>query len=91
VLGHSQLAATLAVASRKNLETAKQLKARLEHVDVVVVVFDVEHFGHDTDSIPLVTLVTSSASAISLSGIVAPSALALVPVIAQIGSTKARQ
>ncbi len=29
VLGHSQLAATLAVASRENLETAKQLKACL--------------------------------------------------------------
>jgi hypothetical protein len=52
VLGHSQLATALAIASRENLETAK-LKARLEHVDIVVVVFDVEHFGHDTDSIPL--------------------------------------
>jgi hypothetical protein len=59
VLGHGQLAATLTVASCENLETTKQLKACLEHVDVVVVVFDVEHFGHDTDSIPLVTLVTS--------------------------------
>ena len=70
VLGHSQLAATLAVASRENLKTAKQLKACLEHVDVVVVVFDVEHFGHDTDFIPLGALVTSSVGAISLSGIV---------------------
>ena len=55
VLGYSQLAALLAVASRENLETAKQLKACPEHVNVVVVVFDVEHFGHETDFIPLVT------------------------------------
>jgi hypothetical protein len=58
MLGHSQPAATLAVVSRENLETAEQLKACLEHVDVVVVVFDVENFGHDTDPI-----LTSSASA----------------------------
>src|SRR5262245_8299602 len=43
----------LTVLRRENLEIAKQLKARLEHVDVVVVVFDVEHFGHDADSIVL--------------------------------------
>jgi hypothetical protein len=35
-----------------------QLEARLEHVQVVVVVFDVEHFGHVADSVP--TLITSS-------------------------------
>ena len=52
VLGHGQLAALLAVLGRENLETADQLKARLEHVDVVVVVFDVEHPGHDAASIP---------------------------------------
>ena len=32
---------------RENLEIADPLKAHLEHVEVVVVVFDVEHFGHD--------------------------------------------
>src|SRR5262245_2185510 len=29
---------------------AKQLKPRLEHVKIVVVVFDVEHFGHSAPS-----------------------------------------
>jgi len=46
VLGHGQLAALLAVLRRQNLEIADPLKAHLEHVAVVVVVFDVEHFGH---------------------------------------------
>jgi hypothetical protein len=41
VVGHRQLAALLAVVSRENLEIAEQLKPRLEHVEVVVVVFDV--------------------------------------------------
>ena len=35
---------------------------RLEHVDVVVVVFDVEHFGHDAGSVPLLTAVRVWAS-----------------------------
>ena len=43
------------------LEAAVQLEARLEHVQVVVVVFDVEHFGHVADSVLLtVALITSS-------------------------------
>jgi hypothetical protein len=29
------------------VEIVDSLKAHLEHVEVVVVVFDVEHFGHD--------------------------------------------
>ena len=34
---------------RGDLEIAKQLKPSLEHVEVVIVivVFDIEHFGHD--------------------------------------------
>ncbi len=46
-LGHGQLAALLAVVGREDLEIAKQLKPSLEHVEVVVVVLDVEQFGHD--------------------------------------------
>jgi hypothetical protein len=41
VFGQGQLAAFLAVLRRENLEVAKQLKPRLEHVEVVVVVFDI--------------------------------------------------
>jgi hypothetical protein len=41
VLGHGQLAALLAVLSRENLEIATPLKARLQHVEVIVIVFDV--------------------------------------------------
>jgi hypothetical protein len=44
-LGHGQLAALLAVVSRENLEIAASFKARLQHVEVIVIVFDVEHFG----------------------------------------------
>src|SRR5262249_45789724 len=46
LLGRGQLAALLAVLCSKNFEIAKQLKAHLEHVDVVVIVFDGGHFGH---------------------------------------------
>src|SRR5436190_20786730 len=53
VLGRSQPAACLAVLSCENLEVAAQLEARPEHVQVVVVVFDVEHFGHVSDSVPV--------------------------------------
>jgi hypothetical protein len=62
VLGHGQLAALLAVAHRENLEIVDPLKTHLEHVQVVVVVFDVEQFGHDAASAPFCTavLVTSS-------------------------------
>jgi hypothetical protein len=57
-----QLAALLAVAHRENLEIVDPLKTHLEHVQVVVVVFDVEQFGHDAASAPFCTavLVTSS-------------------------------
>src|SRR5262249_43396136 len=41
VLGHGQLAALLAVLSREDLEIAAPLKARLEHVEVIVIVFDI--------------------------------------------------
>jgi hypothetical protein len=47
VLGQGQLAALLAVLSRENLKIADPLKAHLEHVEVVIIVFDVEYFGHD--------------------------------------------
>src|SRR5262249_12895579 len=74
VLGHGQLAALLAVLRRQNLEIADPLKAHLEHVAVVVVVFDVEHFGHIAVSVFLAAAwlprysITSSARASSLSG-----------------------
>src|SRR6516164_11282332 len=61
VFGPRQVATLLAVLSRENLEIAEQLKPRLEHVQVVVVVFDVEHFGHVAYSILLTAaLITSS-------------------------------
>ena len=44
-LGHGQLAAPLAVLSRENLEIAAPLKPPLQHIEVIVIVFDVEHFG----------------------------------------------
>jgi hypothetical protein len=45
-------AADVPGVGRENLEIADPLKPHLEHVEVVVVVFDVEHFGHDADPIP---------------------------------------
>src|SRR5712691_6307242 len=54
-LGSRHLAALLPVFRRQNLEIAEQLEAHLEHIDVVVVVFDVEHSGHDAASIWLIT------------------------------------
>src|SRR5258708_36468621 len=48
-------AAFLATLRRQHLEIAEQLEPHLEHIDVVVVVFDVKHFGHDAASIPLLT------------------------------------
>ena len=61
VLGRSQPAACLAVLSCENLEVAAELEARPEHVQVVVVVFDVEHFGHVSESVLLTAaLITSS-------------------------------
>src|SRR5438093_3191101 len=55
LLGSRHLAPFLAVLRRQNLEIAEQLEPHLEHIDVVVVVFDVKHFGHDAASIPLRT------------------------------------
>jgi len=60
VLGHGQPAALLAVLRCEHLEAAAQLEARLEHVQVVVVVFDVEHFGHVTDSVLLTAALIAS-------------------------------
>src|SRR5262245_16930740 len=54
-LGERHGAALLAVLRRQNLEVVQQLEPHLEHIDVVVVVLDVEHFGHDAASIPLLT------------------------------------
>src|SRR5262245_12276771 len=45
VLGRGQSGALLGVLRCENLEAAAQLEARLEHVQVVVSVFDVVHFG----------------------------------------------
>ena len=46
VLRRGQLVTVLSVFGQDNLEISGALKAGLEHVAVVVVVFDVEHFGH---------------------------------------------
>src|SRR6516165_3214213 len=46
-LGRRHLAPSLAVLGRENLEIPKKLKPHFEHIDVVVVVFDVKHFDHD--------------------------------------------
>src|SRR6266513_157402 len=48
-------AALLATLRRQHLEIAEQLEPHLEHIDVVVVIFDVKHFGHDAASISLRT------------------------------------
>src|SRR5215467_4563304 len=53
--------ALLAVRCRHDVEIAQQLEPHLEHVDVVVVVFDVEYFGHDAASIPLSRALASPA------------------------------
>jgi hypothetical protein len=52
-LGHGQLTTLVAVLRRENFEVAEEVKPSLEHVEVVVVVFDVEHFGHVADSVLL--------------------------------------
>src|SRR5262249_13595961 len=54
-LGRGHLAAPLAILRRQHLEIAEQLEPHLEHEDVVVIVFDVKHFGHDAASISLLT------------------------------------
>src|SRR5262249_35298846 len=55
LLDRRHLAALLAVLRSQQLEIAEQLKPHLEHIDVVLVVFDLKHFGHDADSMPLAT------------------------------------
>src|SRR5258708_6822027 len=87
VLARGQPAACLAVLSCENLEAAAQLEARLEHVQVVVVVFDVEHFGHVADSVLTTALVmrhsiTSSARASTVVGISRPAAWAVFRLLA---------
>src|SRR5262245_58574156 len=81
-LGQRQLAALLTIIGRENLEITDPLKARLEHVEVVVVVFDVEHFGHDQ---PLFRSgrhsITSSARASKDGGTARPSDLAVLRLI----------
>src|SRR6516165_9018861 len=52
-LAQRHRAALFAVRRRYNLELAQELEPHLEHVDVVLVVLDVEYFGHDAASIPL--------------------------------------
>src|SRR5262249_57956777 len=39
--------------ARHDLKTTQQLEPDFVHIDVVLVVLDVEHFGHDAASIPL--------------------------------------
>src|SRR5262249_2997536 len=45
----------LAIFGRQHLEVAEQLEPHLEHENVIVVVFDVKHLGHDAASISLPT------------------------------------
>src|SRR3984893_5625100 len=54
-LADRHCATLLAILRRQHLEIAEQLEPHLEHIDVVVVVFDVKHFGHDAASILLTT------------------------------------
>src|SRR6266699_1624626 len=58
-LGERHGAALLPVLRRHNLEITQQLEPHLEHIDVVVIVLDVEHFVHDAASIPLSRAVAS--------------------------------
>src|SRR5712691_4096957 len=53
--GGGQVAALLAVLGGEDLELVQQLQPHLEHVDVVVVVFDVKNLDHDAVSILLMT------------------------------------
>src|SRR5262249_41964356 len=55
LLGRRHLAPFLAVLGRENLEIPKKLKPHFEHIDVVVIVFDVKHFDHDAAPLPLRT------------------------------------
>src|SRR5262245_3183633 len=49
------LAALFAVLRSQHFEVPEQLEPHLEHVDVVVIVFDIKNLGHDAASIPLMT------------------------------------
>src|SRR5215831_6896455 len=60
-LAQRHRAALLAVRRRYNLEIAQELEPHLEHVDVVLVVLDVQYFGHDAASIPLSRVLASPA------------------------------
>src|SRR5215469_16273692 len=55
LLGLRHLAPSLAVLGRDNLKIPKKLKPHFEHIDVVVVVFDIKHFDHDAAPLPLRT------------------------------------
>src|SRR6516164_6299959 len=55
LLDRRHLAPFLAVLGRENLEIPKKLKPHFEHIDVVVVVFDIKHFDHDAAPLPLRT------------------------------------
>src|SRR5262249_54234228 len=66
-LGARHGAALLAIFRCYDLEVLPQLEPHLEHVDVVVVVFDVEHFGHDAASIPLSRAVAWAPCAVPVS------------------------
>src|SRR5262249_61103910 len=54
-LGLALSLACLAALLREHLEVAEHLEPHLEHINVVVVVFDVKHFGHGATSIRLLT------------------------------------
>src|SRR5262249_17509126 len=60
-------AALLAVLCSQNFEIVQQLEPHLEHVDVVLVVLDVEHSGHGAASIPLSRAVALPACGVVLS------------------------
>src|SRR5262249_24386937 len=71
-------AALLAVLRGHDLEVVQQLEPHLEHVDVVLVILDVEHFGHDAASIPLSRAVASPpCSLVSSTELVAEAAASL--------------
>src|SRR5215472_1767231 len=55
LLRRRRLAPFLAVLGPDNLEIPKKLKPHFEHIDVVVVVFDVKHFDHGCCSPPVAT------------------------------------
>src|SRR5262249_37484850 len=55
LLRFRHLAALFAVLRRQHFEVAEQLEPHFEHVDVVVIVFDIKNLGHDAASIPLMT------------------------------------